>query len=69
MNNTENIYTKIFIKSIIFSVCLVLSNFVVYSFSEKSSPNLLTMGYMAFVVFYAGSLIIYKIKKKFGKNK
>ncbi|AVP54748.1 hypothetical protein K144313037_05040 [Clostridium tetani] len=69
MNNTENIYKKIFIKSVIFSVCLVLSNFVVYSFSEKSSPNLLTMGYMAFVVFYAGSLIIYKIKKMFSNNK
>lgn len=69
MNNTENIYKKIFIKSVIFSVCLVLSNFVVYSFSEKSSPNLLIMGYMAFVVFYAGSLIIYKIKKMFSNNK
>ncbi|RXI45375.1 hypothetical protein DP130_12240 [Clostridium tetani] len=69
MNNTENIYKKFFINSVIFAVCLVLSNFVVYSFSEKSSPNLLTMGYMAFVVFYAGSLIIYKIKKMFSNNK
>lgn len=69
MENTENIYKKIFIKSVIFSLCLVLSNFVVYSFPEKSSPNLLTMGYMAFVVFYAGSLIIYKIKKMFSNNK
>ena len=69
MDNAENIYAKIFVKSVIFSICLVLANFVLYSYSKKSSPNFLTMGYMAFVVFYAGSLIIYKVKERYRKNK
>lgn len=69
MDNTENIYAKIFVKSVIFSICLVLANFVLYSYSKKSQPNLLTMGYTAFVVFYAVSLVIYKIKERYRNNK
>lgn len=68
MNTTSNIYKNSFLKAIASAICLVISMFLVYSFSHLNPPNLLILGLMSFGGFYLVYLIGYFIKEKHSKK-